>query len=55
MYHVLPGWRKQGDVRTAQLEDTDIAPALQAKQAGQRPGGDELKGISLPSRHLVQL
>ena len=44
-----------GDVHTAQLEDTDIMPALQAKQAGQRPGGDELKGMSLPSRRLVQL
>jgi len=55
MARVLPRGRRQGDICTTQLEDTEIALALQAKQVGKQPGGNKLKGMSLPSRRLVQL
>ena len=55
MSHVLPRGRQPEDVCTAKLEDTDIAPALRAKQVRKWPSGDELQGTSLPNRRLVQL
>ncbi len=51
----MPRVCQQEDLRTAQLADADIAPALQALQADQRPGEDKLKEMSLASRRLVQL
>ena len=52
---IMPRECQQEDLRTAQLADADIAPALQAKQTDQRPGEDRLKEMSLASRRLVQL
>ena len=52
---IMPRGCQQEDLRTAQLADVDIAPALQAKHADQHPGEDRLKEMSLPSRRLVQL
>ena len=52
---IMPVGCQLEELRTAQLADTDIALALQAKQADQRPRGDQLKEMSLASRRLVQL
>ena len=52
---IMPRGCQQEDLRTAQLADVDIAPALQVKQADRHPGEDRLKEMSLASRHLVQL
>ena len=52
---IMPVGCQLEELRTAQLADADIAPTLQAKQANQRPGEDQLKEMSLAGRRLVQL
>ena len=52
---IMPRGCHQEDLRTAQLADANIAPALHAKRTDQRPGEDRLKEMSLASRRLVQL
>ena len=50
---IIPGSRPLKEVHTDYLTDATLVPALQAKQAGQRPSKDEMKGTDESS--LVQL